>query len=187
VLARVALSQNFSEEAIRLLTPVIDESNPHPDALGLLARLKLDDRQNEEAAKLYQLGTQKFPAEDRYWNGLAVALWRIDEPQRLQPVLETVAARDYNNAAVRKKLAQIAQQAEQFDDAVRWGEEAVCIDIEDAEVHTLLAACYDKLGRTDAATAAREAAQEMAGHARTEEESGEPKAESEDKSDTSRQ
>lgn len=165
VLARVALSEHHDKDAIALLVPAIDVESPHASALALLGRLRLNDRQNEEAAKLYQLGTEKFPGEDRFWNGLAIALWRIDDSARLQPVLETVAGRDSSNAAVRKKLAQIAQQAERFEEAARWGEEAVCIDIEDAEVHTLLADCYEKLGQTTAASAARDAASEVAAHA----------------------
>ena len=44
VLARVALSQNYEEKAIELLTPAIDTSTPDAGVLSLLARLKLDER-----------------------------------------------------------------------------------------------------------------------------------------------
>src|SRR5690606_907184 len=101
--------------------------------------------------RLYRIGTEKFPGENRFWNGLAISLWDTDDADRLRPVLETIAVRDYDNTAVRKRLAQFAQQAEQWEDAVRWGEDALCIDIEDVEIHRLLAACYEQLGQQDAA------------------------------------
>ncbi|MBL8850202.1 MAG: tetratricopeptide repeat protein [Planctomycetaceae bacterium] len=172
VLAGVALSQNYEEQAVELLVPAIDESAPHAGALSLLARLRYESEDMTEAARLYELGTQKFPLEDRFWNGLALSLWKSEDLPRLASVLETVAARDTSNAAVRKRLSQVARDAGRLEDAVRWGEDALCIDIEDVEVHKLLAGCYEQLGDAAAAEDARQAVLELG------DESGEPKTES---------
>jgi tetratricopeptide (TPR) repeat protein len=161
VLARVALSQKYAEQATELLAAAVDDSSPHADSLALLARLRLDAKQTEEAARLYRIGTEKFPGENRYWNGLAVSLWDSGTAEQLQPVLETIAARDEDNTAVRRRLAQFAQQAGRLEEAVRWGEDALCIDIEDVEVHRLLAACYATQGRKEAAMEAWQAVLEL--------------------------
>ena len=172
VLAGVALSQNYEEQAVELLTAALDEAAPHAGVLNLLARLRYEADELTEAVRLYELGTQKFPLEDRFWNGLALSLWKSEDTVRLAQVLETVAGRDTNNAAVRKRLAQIARDAGRLDHAVSWGEDALCIDIEDVEVHKLLAECYEQLGNSAAADDARQAVVAL------QDESGERKAES---------
>ena len=157
VLARVALSQRYEERALELLAAALDESEPFADLLSLLARLKRDADELDEAARLYRIGTEKFPGENRFWFGLARSLWNKDDAGQLQPVLETIAARDYDNTAVRKRLAKFARDAGNLEEAVRWCQDALCIDIEDGDVHRLLAECYEKLDQPDAATEAWQA------------------------------
>ena len=70
---------------------------------------------------------------------------------RLRPVLEYLVGREYNNAGIRKKLAQMAFAEERFEDAVRWAREALYIDVKDAEVHKLLADGYLKTGQPEKA------------------------------------
>lgn len=151
VLARVALARQNDRAAVNYLQAALDESQPHAEVLALLARLRLDAGETNEAARLYRLGTEHFPLEDRYWHGLLLALWKTDESATLRPVLETVAERDFNNVAVRKRLAQIAHAEGNIADAIHWANEALLIDIEDVEVHRLLAECYEQAGRPDAA------------------------------------
>jgi tetratricopeptide (TPR) repeat protein len=145
VLARFALRAEDTGLALALLTAALDESQPHPEVLAQLARLHLEARDNAEAARLYEIGHSRFPLEDRYLRGLAVALWRLDDADRLQPVLERLSRRQYDDAGIRKKLAQIALAQGRFDDAVRWGREAVYIDVLDAEVHALLGRACEQL------------------------------------------
>ena len=142
VRARFAIARQNPEGAVELLTPALDEDDPHGDVLAQLARLKLDARENEEAARLYQIGVDRFPLEDRYLHGLAVALWRMDATERLRPVLEELAGRDFDNPAFRKKLAEMARDEGRYEDAIKWGIEAVYIDVEDVEVHQILADAY---------------------------------------------
>ena len=120
---RRAFSQNLRREGRRAgwrrrstnsaRLPASSISSPEPP------RYEADE--SAEAARLYEIGTQKFPLEDRFWNHLALSLWKSEDTARLAQVLETVAGRDTNNAAVRKRLAQIARDAGRLDDAVRWG------------------------------------------------------------------
>ncbi|REK24405.1 MAG: hypothetical protein DWQ45_04185 [Planctomycetota bacterium] len=142
VLARFAIAKQNDERAIELLQTALDEKDPHGDVLAQLARLRLDARADEEAARLYQIGVNRFPLEDRYWHGLALALWRMDETDRLRPVLETLAERDFDNPAFRKKLAEIALAEARYEDAIAWGMQALYIDIEDVDVHQTLAEAY---------------------------------------------
>lgn len=154
VRARFALSRQEEDLAVERLVAGWDEAKPHSEVLALLARLRLDAEENEEAARLYEIGSRLYPGEDRWWNGLAVALWRLDDPQRLRPVLEVAAARDFDNPAVRKKLAQMALAEQRYDEALRWGTDALYIDILDPEVHRLLADAHIALN--DPTRASRE-------------------------------
>jgi tetratricopeptide (TPR) repeat protein len=151
VVARLAWALRDERRAIELLEPAFDENNPHPEILPRLARLKLDNRENEDAARIYRIGTEHWPLEDDFWNGLAVALWRLDDTEHLEPVLKQIVPRDYDNASIRKKLAQIAFADERFEEAADWALQTLYIDVADAEVHQLLAECCLKLDRTEQA------------------------------------
>lgn len=142
VRARFALGRQDEDTAVERLVEGLDEQQPHAELLALLARLRLDAGDNAEAARLYEIGTQHFPLEDRYLNGLAVALWRLDEDERLRPILELAAARDFDNAAVRKKLAQIAAAEDRPEDALDWAHDALYVDILDPETHLILAQAH---------------------------------------------
>jgi len=94
--------------------------------LRVLAERLVDaDPVHAEAARLYEIGTRHFPLEDRYWSGLGIALWRAGDDARLRPVLEYLTGREYDNAGIRKKLAEIAAKEERYEEAVRWGREAL--------------------------------------------------------------
>jgi tetratricopeptide (TPR) repeat protein len=151
VRARFSIARQDDAQAVERLVAGLDEANPHSEVLAQLARLRLDAEENEEAARLYEIGSKLYPAEDRWSNGLAVALWRLDDTQRLRPVLEVAAARDFDNPAVRKKLAQIALADKRYEDALRWGADALYVDILDPEVHRLLADAHIALNTPDRA------------------------------------
>lgn len=151
VAARLAWARRDEDRAMELLEPAFDAENPHPEILPRLARLKLDDQQNEDAARIYEIGTQHWPLEDSFWNGLAIALWRLDETERLEPVLKRIVPRDYDNASIRKKLAEIAFADDRFDKAADWAQQALYIDMTDPEVHLLLARSCLKLERPEQA------------------------------------
>lgn len=151
VLARLALAAEDPDGAIEYLAQVIDEQRPHAAALSMLARLRLDAGDFDEAIRLYNLGTKHYAGEDRFWSGLGIALWRKGDDERLRPVLEYLVGREYNNAGIRKKLAQMAFADEKFEEAIRWGRESLYIDVTDVEVHKLLADSYLKTGLPDKA------------------------------------
>ncbi len=156
VRARFALSRQKDDDAVEYLLTGLDEADPHAEVLAQLAKLRLDAGDNAEAARLYDIGTQHFPLEDRYWNGLAVALWRLDDIERLRPALEVAAARDFDNAAIRKKLARIALDEGRHADAIEWATDALHIDILDPELHRLLADAAIATGDTPRARHALE-------------------------------
>jgi Flp pilus assembly protein TadD len=49
---------------------------------------------------------------------------------------------DYDNWLYRKKLLELAIEAGDFEDAVRWATETLQIDANDAEVHALLGQAF---------------------------------------------
>ena len=65
---------------------------------------------------------------------------KANQTEKLRAVLERLADLDYDDALVRKKLAQLALEAKDYPAAAHWAQEAVYIDVADAEAHANLAA-----------------------------------------------
>ena len=72
----------------------------------------------------------------------------------MQSALETLAAMDADNIAVRKKLAQMAFEDEDWRRAAHWARETMYITVQDVDVHRILAQASRELG--DRRTSARE-------------------------------
>ena len=138
VLARLELAAGNVEDAIQLLQKSLDEQSPQPDALALLAGLKRKGGDAAEAQRLYRLGAERYPHADKWEKSLASVYLETGEKRRLRDSLRRLAESDHDNWVFRKKLLELALEAEDFEDAIRWGTEALQIDVTDAEVHAQL-------------------------------------------------
>jgi len=138
VLARLELAAGNVEDAIQLLKQSLDEQSPQPDALALLAGLKRKGGDFSEAQRLYRLGAERYPHADKWQKSLASVYLETGEKRKLRDSLRRLAESDHDNGVFRKKLLELALEAEDFEDAIRWGIEALQIDVTDAEVHAQL-------------------------------------------------
>lgn len=152
-LAELELLGKDTAAAIMLLEAVFDDANPHPRVLGLLGKLCLQTGRFEDAANIFELGRDKFGggkfqfAETDEWSkGLIAAYLKLKQQDKLKALLESIAKLDADDVTVRKKLASIAVESEDWAGAKRWGTEALQIDVKDVVVHELLAQAYEKLG-----------------------------------------
>ncbi len=164
VLARLELAAGDAERAIQLLQKSLDERSPQEDVLGLLAVLKMKSGDSAEAARLYRLGAERFPHADKWEKSLASVYLQTGEKRRLRNSLRRLAGFDHDSWVFRKKLLELAIEAEDFEDAIRWGTEVLQIDVTDAEVHAQLGEALGACEKLDAAIAELQAAVKLAPH-----------------------
>jgi tetratricopeptide (TPR) repeat protein len=153
VLAQLELLGRDFEDAADYLEPALNRNDPHPDVLGLLARVRLQQRRPQDAADLYELGRVKLgigrhatPESDEWLKGLAAAYLQLGNKERLQEVLTLIARFDGDNASVRKKLAELADEQGDLPAAAKWANEVLQIDVTDVAAHEILARQFDAAG-----------------------------------------
>jgi tetratricopeptide (TPR) repeat protein len=139
VMATLELRGEDVPAAISWLEPALNRDDPHPKVLELLADLRLKQEAYSEAAGLFELGLNFDPDHVPWLKGLATALVKSFEYEKLKPVLERLVVADGDNPAPRKRLAKMALENEEFDDAVRYARMALHIDVQDVETHRFLA------------------------------------------------
>ncbi|MGE5192276.1 MAG: tetratricopeptide repeat protein [Deltaproteobacteria bacterium] len=139
VMAGLELRSEDVPAAIGWLEAALDKNDPHPQVLELLADLRLKQTEYDAAAALYELGLKHDPDHVPWLKGLATAYLKTFEYEKLKPVLERLVVADGDNPAVRKKLAQMALENEEFAEAVRYARLALYIDVMDVETHQILA------------------------------------------------
>ena len=106
------------------------------------AGLKLKHGECAEAEKLCRLGADRYPHSDRWLKSLAGVYLQTGEKTKLRDTLRRLSEFDYDNWLYRKKLLELAIEAADYEDAVRWATETLQIDVNDAEVHALLGQAF---------------------------------------------
>jgi tetratricopeptide (TPR) repeat protein len=162
VLARLELAAGDAQHAIRLLQKSLDEQSPQEDALALLAGLKMKGGESAEAERLYRLGAERYPHTDKWEKSLASVYLQTGEKRKLRDSLRRLAELDHDGWVFRKKLLELAIEAQDFEDAIRWGTEALQIDVTDAEVHALLGRALGSREKYDRAIHELQTAVELA-------------------------
>ena len=151
VMAELALLSQEPKQAAGFLVAALDRDLPHPEVLIRLARIRMQQGESAEAAKLFELGRGEFP-DDRQWvEGLAAAYLKIGDDRKLEPVLEELVLLDADNFPARVKLAALALESKSYERAVGFARQALYIDVMDADVHRLLGGAHLGLKQTSAA------------------------------------
>lgn len=158
VMARLRLKGGLEEEAEKLLNEALDRKDPNPELLSLLASLTAKAGRNDEAESLYKLGAEKFPHDSKWKKALARVYLVGKDVKKLTPALEELALADADDGTIRKKLAQLALEREDFPAARRWSVEALHCDVLDVESHRMAAAACVGLKDDAAAIVEYEAA-----------------------------
>jgi tetratricopeptide (TPR) repeat protein len=131
----------------------LDEKSPDDRVLTLLANLKLKKGDAAAAEKLFDLGHKAHPDDSKWQKALAGLYLKNGEAEKLAAVLARLADKDFDHFLYRKKLAQLALEKKDFVKAADWANQAIQINVLDAEVHRTLAAAWVASDRTkDAAT-----------------------------------
>ncbi|MCA8992411.1 MAG: tetratricopeptide repeat protein [Planctomycetaceae bacterium] len=139
-LARRALVERETEKAITLLEGALDEDSPNALLLDAYIEAAMRDNDPELAEKLAGQLVKLYPLEISYVKDLILAKTANGRPdEEIKPLLEQVAARDVDDAPVRKRLTRLALAAKDFESASKWGNEALFIDTLDAEIQRAVA------------------------------------------------
>ncbi len=161
VLARLKLLVGEEDAALKILEQAHDKRSPHAETLLLLAQLKGKQGDAAFAEECYVLGQRTWPQEARWSKLLAETYLAARDEVKLVEPLEHLAGLDVDDAAARKKLAQLALKRRDFQQAAQWAEQVLHIDVADAEMQRFLAVALTLLGRHAAATEAYAAAVEL--------------------------
>jgi cellulose synthase operon protein C len=140
VLARLQLSIGDEEAAIKLLEEALDKAAPNEEVLALLASLRLKGGDEVGAEELYRMGATRFSGGDRWIKGLARIYLHTGEADKLVPVLRQWSELEPDNIAIHKKITQLELARRDFAAAAKWARRALHLDVQDAEVHSLLGA-----------------------------------------------
>jgi predicted Zn-dependent protease len=151
VRARLHLLVGENQEAFDRLKTHLNRSDPQPNLLALLAGLQLRSEDFTAAAELYELGAKHEPGSNRWLKSLAAVYLKSGENDKLRPILEKLAEADPDDLALRKKLAQLAIEQEDFAAADRWTLEGLHIQVLDANLHAWRAMALGSLEQPEAA------------------------------------
>jgi cellulose synthase operon protein C len=142
VLSRLDAEDQRYSAGIARLEPLLDRAAPHAEILMTLAKLKLLDDKSQQAAELCELGMKYYPWQPDFVRGLAAAEGQLGDEKRLAEALARLCDLAPDDAAPRKRLAELALKQGRFLDAVRLAKSALYVEVLDAEIHRDLGEAY---------------------------------------------
>ncbi len=154
VVARLHIRAGRPEMAVVLLEDCLDEESPDLKVVNLLAGLRLKAKEYAEAERLYRLGMRHNPNNPTWLRLLQRTYQWQGNPAKTTQIMGILAAKDPGDSASRKKLVQRALESGDFESAVKWANQAVQIDVNDAELHKAFAEAL--IGRHNHKMALRE-------------------------------
>ena len=142
VLAKSYLSDGDEAKAKIVLAKALDEESPHPKLLSLKAATALKSEDFETAERLYKLGIKHFPDNIQWLKALSSLYVKQKKNKLLRPLLEKLAPHQGDDPAIRKKLAQLHLAEGNYQEARKWANQSLQIDVLDAGSHALLADAF---------------------------------------------
>jgi tetratricopeptide (TPR) repeat protein len=161
VQVRLQMLVGNNDGVVEKLEKALDKDAPQENLLQLLAGLKYKGEKFAEAAELYELGREKFPGNDKWTKLLARVYIKSEETKKLAPILANMAEADADDLTVRKKLAQMALDDEDYAAAAEWSNQGLQIDVLDIDAHRILAQTSVELKEYDRAIEEYEIAIEL--------------------------
>ncbi len=139
VIARLHLVTGEGRRAIEVLTASLDEQAPQENSLALLAALMIKANKLDEAARLYRLGRDYQPANPRWLKGLARVYLQTNDEENLVGLLEEMTLLDADDEQIRVKLAQLAADRGDDQQAKHWAWQAIYANVLNEDAHRIAA------------------------------------------------
>ena len=138
VMGVLLLRDDKFDEAAAILEPAVNKEHPNKHVIELLMKVRLKQKNAEDAFELCELGKLHFPNESEWWKGIAAASRLTGDKDRRRTALETLVLIEADDPAPRKLLAEQALADRDFDNAARFAKLTLQIDVLDADVHRIL-------------------------------------------------
>jgi tetratricopeptide (TPR) repeat protein len=142
VLARLDAEEQQYAAGIARLEPLLNRAKPHAEILMTLIKLELLDDKPQQAAELCQLGEKYYPWQADFVRGMAAAQAQLGDEKQLAATLTHLCELAPDDAAPRKRLAELALKQDRYDDAIKLAKQALYVDVLDAEIHRDLGLAY---------------------------------------------
>jgi tetratricopeptide (TPR) repeat protein len=139
VKARLLVTIGDDAAALALLEPALDPEQPNERVIDLLAELQLKAGNLAEAERLYELARRDDPVHTKWIAGLARIHLRQKDTAKFLTDMAMLADNDADDLAVRKALAERHLEAGQPEQAEKWANECLCVDVYDPVCHVLMA------------------------------------------------
>jgi predicted Zn-dependent protease len=139
VKARLLVTIGDSDAALALLEPALDPDKPNERVIDLLAELQMKAGRLNEAERLYELARRDDPVHTKWIAGLARVHLRQKENAKFLTDLAMIADNDADDLDVRKALAERHLAAGSADQAEKWANQCLHIQVYDPSCHVLLA------------------------------------------------
>lgn len=151
ILAQMEMSIGKYDEAFAILQPGLEAEKPDLRLVDLLAAIHIRRKDYDKAGELYTMARERDPLETKWVEGLARVYLLNGDKENLARVLEELARMDSDDLAVRLKLAQLAQEREDWPAAEQWAQETLYVDVANAEAHQILATAAEKQDKLELA------------------------------------
>ncbi len=139
VKARLLQSIGDEKGALKLLEPALDPERPNERVVDLLAELVMKEGRLDEAEKLYELARKDDPYHSKWIAGLARVHLRQKNIEKFLVDLAMLADNDADSLEVRNALADRRLKKGDFEQAAKWANECLYIDVNNPTFHVLLA------------------------------------------------
>jgi tetratricopeptide (TPR) repeat protein len=138
VKAMVLTQTGETELAYSILETAVDANPSDPKSIKLLAKMHFERMKFTAAALILEKGRKLEPHDPGWLVQLAKAYNQTKDEAKLPGVLTDLAAADFDDLTIRRKLAQIHAKAGNQAETERWARSALEIDVLDEESQKLL-------------------------------------------------
>ena len=144
VMARLYLSIGDKEKTLELLKQAT-EGPFEEHAVALLAGLKFKEKAYDDAETLYAQGAAAQPENEKWQQALLRVYIASGNEEKMLEMLPKLAKMKHHDLLLRKKLADIYLQRQDWNNVVLWANETIEIDVTDVETHVMLAKAHEAL------------------------------------------
>ncbi|QEH33274.1 tetratricopeptide repeat protein [Aquisphaera giovannonii] len=147
VKARLLSSIGDDDAARAVLEPALDEAKPDERVADLLGQLRMKAGLLDEAEKLFEIARKDDPYNTKWIASLARIHFRQKRTDKFLDDLAMIAANDADDVTIRKELAERHLAGGRPEEAAKWAEQWLQIDVYDPAAHVILADARARSGK----------------------------------------